>query len=235
MTAVKASQIALIALGLAEDYLGSYRASLRWALSLGNPSYSSNKSYWYVSDKFRQKGWLKNTQTDLQLLQKGREELLRQFPLLEWRKLPWDGKWRVVMYDLPEKIKSKRDLLRTWLQKLGFGQWQMSVWVSPHPVISQISQILIQTGLDQYCSVHESKRVIGKKDQDFANDIWKLEQINEQYLEILKRPILPEYRKRLFEMLMEDPMLPKELLPSNWRWDLLMKKITLNTTSDRLS
>ncbi len=232
---MKASQIALIALELAGDYLGNYRKSVRWAMSLGNSPSSSDKTSWYVISKFRRKGWVDKSKDELRLLQKGREEILRQFPLLQWRKQPWDGKWRVVMYDLPEKIKGKRDLLRNWLKKLGFGQWQMSVWVSPHPAINQINQVLIQSGLEPYCSVHESKRVVGISDQDFANQVWKLNELNDQYFKILKQPITSNDRKQLFAMLMGDPMLPRELLPHDWQWDNLMKKLTLNTTSGRVS
>ena len=45
----------------------------------------------------------------------------------------WDNKWRLVMFDIPEKRKKIRNLLRFHLKKIGFIQIQGSVWVYPYP------------------------------------------------------------------------------------------------------
>lgn len=43
----------------------------------------------------------------------------------------WDGRWRVLIFDVPEKRKHERDALRKMLQRLGFRYLQRSVWVYP--------------------------------------------------------------------------------------------------------
>lgn len=43
----------------------------------------------------------------------------------------WDGYWRIVMFDIPEFQKKKRDALRRELAACGFKKLQASVWVSP--------------------------------------------------------------------------------------------------------
>ena len=45
----------------------------------------------------------------------------------------WDGKWRIILLDLPEDRKSERDGLRYLLKKAGFIMLKNSVWISPHP------------------------------------------------------------------------------------------------------
>lgn len=51
----------------------------------------------------------------------------------------WDGKWRVVIFDIPEeKWRSGRDALRDKLQNLGFVFIQKSVWVLPWPCENEI-------------------------------------------------------------------------------------------------
>ena len=45
----------------------------------------------------------------------------------------WDGKWRVVMFDVPEKRKKVRDTLRFLLRSAGFVLFQDSVWIQPYP------------------------------------------------------------------------------------------------------
>jgi DNA-binding MarR family transcriptional regulator len=45
----------------------------------------------------------------------------------------WDGKWRVVMFDIREKRRRARSQLRSLLMSAGFLRLQDSVWVYPHP------------------------------------------------------------------------------------------------------
>jgi CRISPR-associated endonuclease Cas2 len=44
----------------------------------------------------------------------------------------WDGKWRVVCFDIPETEKYVRTLFQTKLSDLGFYRLQNSVYVTPH-------------------------------------------------------------------------------------------------------
>ncbi|MBI2607725.1 MAG: hypothetical protein HYW51_02785 [Candidatus Doudnabacteria bacterium] len=45
----------------------------------------------------------------------------------------WDGKWRVVIFDVPEKFSAARKFFRGKLKELGFTSIQKSVWVYPYP------------------------------------------------------------------------------------------------------
>ena len=62
---------------------------------------------------------------------KGRLELLTFQSLNTRKKNKWDGKWRVVIFDIPEKFRIKRDVLRSKLIQIGFIKIQNSVWVYP--------------------------------------------------------------------------------------------------------
>ena len=44
----------------------------------------------------------------------------------------WDEKWRIVIFDVPEKYKSSRERFRKILQKAGFLRLQDSVWIHPY-------------------------------------------------------------------------------------------------------
>lgn len=44
----------------------------------------------------------------------------------------WDGKWRVLIFDIPEKRKNTREKVRLTLAALGFKHLQDSVWVFPY-------------------------------------------------------------------------------------------------------
>ncbi len=45
----------------------------------------------------------------------------------------WDGRWRLVIFDIPEKKRLSRNLLRDKLKIYGFIQIQGSVWAYPFP------------------------------------------------------------------------------------------------------
>jgi DNA-binding transcriptional regulator PaaX len=45
----------------------------------------------------------------------------------------WDGKWRVIMFDIPEKKRRVREMLRPLLSHAGFLRLQDSVWIHPYP------------------------------------------------------------------------------------------------------
>ncbi|MFA6325161.1 MAG: hypothetical protein WCX46_02960, partial [Candidatus Paceibacterota bacterium] len=58
----------------------------------------------------------------------------------------WDKKWRLVMFDIPEKKKRVRDLIRFHLKRIGFVQIQGSVWIYPYPCEEIVS--IIKTYFD---------------------------------------------------------------------------------------
>ena len=45
----------------------------------------------------------------------------------------WDGKWRMVIFDMHEKRRGARNRLRFLLQSAGFVRLQDSVWIFPYP------------------------------------------------------------------------------------------------------
>lgn len=82
-----------------------------------------------------QSGRVQKTPQGYRLTTKGERELARQqfsryqFPPLK----KWDGKWRVVCFDIPEKYKYARKVLGRKLIELGFYRLQDSVFVVPQP------------------------------------------------------------------------------------------------------
>ncbi len=45
----------------------------------------------------------------------------------------WDGKWRIIILDIPEDRKNEREALRYLLKKAGFALLKNSAWISPYP------------------------------------------------------------------------------------------------------
>ena len=82
--------------------------------------------------------------TTLILSENGKQKALRfNIDKMEIKKPEkWDKKWRIVMFDIPEKLKKLRDSLRIHFQEIGLIELQKSVFVHPHPCNDEIEFIL---------------------------------------------------------------------------------------------
>ncbi|TSC55284.1 MAG: phenylacetic acid degradation operon negative regulatory protein [Parcubacteria group bacterium Greene0416_79] len=85
-------------------------------------------------DRMMAHGFLKRAGKYLELTEKG-ERTLREWERREY-KIPcpkhWDGKWRILIFDIPETRKKLREKLRLTLRAIGFYRLQDSVWIYPH-------------------------------------------------------------------------------------------------------
>lgn len=59
----------------------------------------------------------------------------------------WDGKWRIILLDLPESRKNERESLRYLLKKAGFTCLKNSAWISPFPFEHMFINIKKDLGL----------------------------------------------------------------------------------------
>ncbi len=53
----------------------------------------------------------------------------------------WDKKWRLLMFDIPHKIKQARDTFRWKLKDIGFIPFQKSIWIYPYSCEDEIDFI----------------------------------------------------------------------------------------------
>jgi len=86
----------------------------------------------------------KDGTTTLILNENGKQKALRfNIDKLEIKKPEkWDGKWRIIMFDIPEKLKGLRDSLRIHFQEIGLRELQKSVFVYPYPCNKEIEFII---------------------------------------------------------------------------------------------
>jgi len=71
----------------------------------------------------------------------------------------WDGRWRIVIWDIPEKRRLARDLLRFKLKQLGFIQWQKSVWATKINCTKLLRDFIKQIGVEDWVMVLESDNI----------------------------------------------------------------------------
>ena len=151
----------------------------------------------------------------------------------------WDGKWRVVMYNIPEEKRQVRDDFRKELQWSGFGNLSNGCWISPNNFEKEIHLLISKYKIEEYVQLFLSKHIGPQPDDHLVQKCWPLDEIGEKYEEFIdsyskkfivhqsviqsgemsdeecfieRTNLVHVYRKFLFV----DPFLPKELLPERW-------------------
>ncbi len=161
------------------------------------------------------------------LTSKGFSELCLTFPAFRYMKEPWDGKWRVLSYEIPEKKRDLRDKLRREVAGWGLGPWHRSFWLTPHPIITNLRELVSQKEEEQYIQAFEADHVFGDR-AILIEKVWKKAELDKQYRELFKRwhSILSvegekaeKFKKVVSEyvtILKFDPGLPSELIGQSW-------------------
>lgn len=75
------------------------------------------------------------------------------------RPAQWDGIWRIVIFDIPNKKKPAREALRSKLKEWNFYQLQESVWVCPWPCEKEIELLVELFDIFPYVNMIEAKRI----------------------------------------------------------------------------
>jgi phenylacetic acid degradation operon negative regulatory protein len=195
--------------------------------------------------RMSQKGWLKNrkvgrhsfyslTPKCMALLEEGARRIFQP------RSDPWDGRWYLLTYSIPETKRDLRRKLRRRLLWLGFGALNHAIWISPRDLRAEVEQIVNALHVRPYVEYFAAEHWGFSSDKEIVANCWNLDQLNDYYATFIARydPPFQECQARLmagdslelqecfvqrFMLIHEyrfspyvDPNLPLELLPDDW-------------------
>lgn len=94
----------------------------------------------------------------LQLTTTGKERLKRRQLSILYIAAPgrWDGRWRIIFYDIPEQHRTARQALSKALRNIGCFQLQKSVWVTPFPCRELIETLSASYEIDKFITYLEA-------------------------------------------------------------------------------
>jgi len=98
---------------------------------------------------------MNNGETRIELTEKGHKRKI-QYDLEQLKiraEASWDGRWRMLMFDIPERKKTAREALREKLKSQGFIQFQRSVWLYPYPCQDEIDFITEYFSVAEYVNL----------------------------------------------------------------------------------
>jgi DNA-binding transcriptional regulator PaaX len=155
-------------------------------------------------------------------------------PQAQWTRY-WDGRWRLVLFDVPTGQNTRRERLRRYLRSRSFGCLQGSVWITPDPVHGE-REILAGGHVNvESLLLLEARPAAGESDEELVDGAWDFAQINGRYarhLEVLdccpagkladKRAAIAlrrwaaDERGAWLAAVQSDPLLPERLLPAQY-------------------
>ena len=197
------------------------------------PGYAKKK-YRDLVNRMHREGYVQRVLIDgglhFRITGAGRRQLIKVYPALKMASQKWDGFWRIVIFDIPERKRRSRDILRRQLIKMGFGRLQNSSYISPYDHGKEFLDFLQVKGLSGQVLLLESKQKYLGKPKGLAEKVWDLSAIAKEYEKIVERlstrfgirdkrkreEFLKKIYQRYLKILMRDPFLPQELLPTDW-------------------
>jgi len=138
----------------------------------------------------------------------------------------WDGKWRVVLFDLPQDDRKYRLQLVDELTGIGFAPLSRGAYISPYALLNIIEKKANYWGVRQHLSLMTVEKIHEEKNMA---DHWQIDKINQKYLNFIKTtqriqrhaklwPLQAKILEQQFaEIFIVDPHLPTELLPKDWQ------------------
>lgn len=222
------------------DILGDVAAHGGWAF-LRNRSCENPSAYKGAVDRLARQGLIiKQRGLDTPMLRisdDGAGLLDPYFHPDRWWRRKWNGIWYLLVFDIPEADRSYRNVLRQFLKKQRMGCFQKSVWIGSHDIRPQYADLETAAAINSFACLFEARTVLGMPTEKVVRASWDFESLYvvqnrfcEVYSDNLK--VLQEQDSPGLETLMQlaaeeidafrsafvlDPLLPDQLLPSDYK------------------
>lgn len=90
----------------------------------------------------------------------------------------WDGGWRMIFFDIPELHRRERDYLRQAIKRIGFKEFQKSIWVYPYPVPAFLKDIFLNDKIAKNTKFLITEAI---EDDRELRKLFNLQQINKPH------------------------------------------------------
>jgi len=125
-----------------------------------NKEYFKNQLYYLRKKKlisFKETG----EETIIELTEAGQTYILKyKYNDIKIKEpLFWDSKWRIIIFDIPEKRRGARDAMRTKLKELGLVKFNDSVWIYPYECRNEIYFVVEFWKIGQYVHYIEATSI----------------------------------------------------------------------------
>src|SRR3989338_2832420 len=129
-------------MGIIRWLMVGYESDDKITTEMARNSFYNTKKKGYIKELVKKTGQ-NEAKIKFKLTEKGKKVLRgHEFNDMQIQKTEkWDGYWWVVVFDIPEKDRAIREMLREKLKDLGFIRFQGSVWMYPYECAKEIDLV----------------------------------------------------------------------------------------------
>lgn len=142
-----------------------------------NSNKDTKKKFGDTFRYLKRKGLIRTNSKTISLTKKGLDAAIRHYINSEIEKerqgRKWGKMWWIVMFDIPQDQRTKRNALRHFIKKLGMVQLQKSVWVYPFDCSNELQLVK-----DFFNLKDSAVRLIVSKDIGDDKELKKIFNIN---------------------------------------------------------
>ncbi len=130
------------------------RGTFRYAAAPELVTYHQERQLTRTIRRLEKQGWITHERTETKRIYKltaqGELEALLAKVTIAKPSETWDGKWRLLMFDIPEGARDVRKRLRLTLRNMNFYCLQASIYISPWPMSREVIRLLKASKLMRY-------------------------------------------------------------------------------------
>ena len=189
-------------------------------------------------DRLRQQKMIEQSgrgpSAEIKITDAGRHRVRVRRPADHWDR-PWDGHWRVFLFDLPARQQKDRVVLWRALREARFGLLQRSVWIWPFEVEPELRQVLQTRGSPGAACGFEVSRLFLCEATEVVASSWNFVAIGRAHETYLKHLVANVTSLNRADNLSElarvarverdayqdafaiDPLLPRPLWPKSYK------------------
>jgi len=109
--------------------------------------------------RLKEKGFIETEGDDIKLILRLTDEGKQALFLSDIPEEKWDGRWRIVIFDIPEEKRLIRGIFRRNLKKWEFKLLQKSVWISKKHVTEKLIDYVKFLKIEEWVLVIESDKI----------------------------------------------------------------------------
>ncbi len=176
----------------------------------------ARRRHWFKRGKKGKRAWPEITKA-------GKKRFAALFPVYDEKRI-WDGDMYLITYDIPEKRRNDRDLIRDYAKRIRGAKLQESVYLTPYDPRKLIAEFIETHRIQGTIIISDIGKDGSIGDESLTELVYRvygLDALNERYKEWLtevKGETIDHWAAlRYLSILRDDPQLPFPLLPPWWK------------------
>jgi phenylacetic acid degradation operon negative regulatory protein len=139
------------------DYLDAFLLSAGSVSQLKSNLRLKDRQYHSALQGLERNGYIERLDKNQFLISPKAKKKIKRLRDQEWNRQNWSGDWMIISFDIPEPQKSKRNIFRSSIKRMGFIGLQNSVFICPFADLDEICLLRTSLKIEKYVTMFQAK------------------------------------------------------------------------------